>query len=189
MTFMPSGMLPTIALLLATTFPSSSRTSWMRPESFHLVVGMPRAEAMKTLERDGWKPRPLKGSDELTFDYTEARGVTLQFHKERLSAIRFEFFAFVDEAHSVFEEERSYLKSTFGEPHTKTKSLLVYDRQLPNIIAVLSMNQAANARHLIGMVVVRYYDPVASDSSRPPPPQPQPPASSSAHTSPASPRR
>ncbi len=51
-------------LLLATSFPSTSRTSWMRPDAFHLVVGMPRAEAMRALDK--WTPKPGKDKNELT---------------------------------------------------------------------------------------------------------------------------
>ena len=34
-------MIAAVALLLATAFPSNSRTSWMRPESFHLIARKP----------------------------------------------------------------------------------------------------------------------------------------------------
>ena len=39
-------MLLFLALLLSTPFPSSSRTAWMRPESFRLSIGMARTEAV-----------------------------------------------------------------------------------------------------------------------------------------------
>ena len=42
-------MIALVTLLLVTTFPSSSKTSWMRPESFHLTVGMDRDATIKTL--------------------------------------------------------------------------------------------------------------------------------------------
>ncbi len=52
-----------LALLLSTAFPSTSRTSWMRPESFHLTIGMSRVEALEALEK--WAPKPGKDADEV----------------------------------------------------------------------------------------------------------------------------
>src|SRR4029077_13590855 len=47
-------MIALAALLLVTTFPSSSKTSWMRPESFNLIIGMERDATIKTLTDRGW---------------------------------------------------------------------------------------------------------------------------------------
>ena len=41
-------MIAILALFFATAFPSNSKTSWMRPESFHLAVGMNRAAAVNS---------------------------------------------------------------------------------------------------------------------------------------------
>jgi hypothetical protein len=154
-------MIATLALLFATAFPASNRTAWMRPESFHLGVGMSRSEAMKVLDRDGWKTRTTKSAGEIAFDYSESCGVTLHFRKERVTAIRFELFAFMDQAYAAFDEEKAFLRTTFGAPVTSTKVVLVYNRQLPNIMAVLSSSKSSAAgRQGLGMLVVNYYDPV-----------------------------
>ena len=50
-------MIAVLALFFATAFPSNSKTSWMRPESFHLKVGMNRAAVVKALESNGWKTK------------------------------------------------------------------------------------------------------------------------------------
>lgn len=155
-------MLATIALLFATAFPSTNRVAWMRPESFHLSVGMPRSEAMNVLDRDGWKTRPTKVTDELTFDYSESCGVTLRFKKDRLISLRFELFAFMDEAHAAFKEEKAFLHASLGAPTTASASVLVYNRQLPNVMAVLSASEkSAAGLQGLGYLVVSYYDPVA----------------------------
>jgi hypothetical protein len=151
-------MIAAIALLLATSFPSASHTSWMRPDSFHLAVGMSRTDALKKIEDDGWKTRRGKAEDEVTFDYNDSSGVTLQFHKERLTAVRFELFAFKNEAFAAFAEERAHLRTTFGAPATSTKSLLVYNHQLPNVMVVMSA-----APQGLWLMVVRYYDPVVKE--------------------------
>src|ERR671937_1207051 len=94
-----------LTLLLATAFPSSSKTSWMRPESFHLVVGMSRAETLKTLEDVGWKTKKGEDDDQLVIDYADDKAVTLQFHRGRLRSIRFELFTFLPDARTAFNEE------------------------------------------------------------------------------------
>jgi hypothetical protein len=68
-----------LTLLVLTAFPSSSMTSWMRPESFRLTIGMSRGEAIRTLEDSGWKPKKGKDSSQLVVDYSDARAVRLDF--------------------------------------------------------------------------------------------------------------
>ena len=41
-------------LAAAGTMPSSNRTSWMRPEAFHLAIGMSKQETTATLAQYGW---------------------------------------------------------------------------------------------------------------------------------------
>ncbi len=155
-------MIAVVALLFAAAFPSASRTSWMRPESFHLVVGMSRAEALKAVAI--YKPK--EQNDEASFDYNDSEGVTLQFHRDRLHAIRFEYFAFLDDARAAFEEERAWLQTTFGKPRKTTPALVIYDDRLPNVIAVLSADpKSEQGKKGIGMLVVRYYDPVTVKKS------------------------
>ena len=148
------------ALLLAVAFPSVDKTSWMRPQSFHLVIGMPRDEALRALESSGWKAK----SDEaqrVVVDYAEDKTLTLAFERDRLQSIRFELFVILHDAKSAFTEETAYLRATFGEPKPlKSTSIVLYDNALPNIMAVLSNDpKSEQGQKGLGMVVVRYYDP------------------------------
>src|SRR5512142_2922388 len=99
-------MLPIIALLLATAFPSASRTSWMRPESFHLAIGMHRREVVRILEEGGWKAQKGDDANHLIVDYTPTASLTLEFRKERLRSIRFELFTILTQIGAAFEEEK-----------------------------------------------------------------------------------
>jgi hypothetical protein len=149
------------ALLLATAFPSTSKTSWMRPESFHLAVGMSRDEVLKSLSDRGWATKQGDDDDHLMIDYADDKAVTLQFHKNRLRSIRFELYLFLPDAQTAFAEEKAYLKDSLGRPKKmKSKSVLLYDRILPNVMVVLSADpKSANAQKGLGILVVRYFDP------------------------------
>jgi hypothetical protein len=150
-------MITFVALLLATAFPSTSRTSWMRPESFHLVIGMSRADALKAVAIFN----PTVANDEASFDYNDSEGVTLQFRRDRLHAVRFEFFAFLQDARAAFQEEKAWLQATFGSPKKHASKLVIYDDRLPNVMAVLTDDpNSEQGKKGIGMLVVRYYDPV-----------------------------
>lgn len=152
-------MIAALALLLATAFPAQSRTAWMRPESFRLTIGMPRDAAMKSLAIY----KPQVSGDEAVVDYSDSSSLTLQFRRERLHAIRFEYYAFLPDVRSAFEEEKAFLKTSFGDPKkaAAAKSVVIYDDRLPNVMAVLAADPLSeNGRKGIGMLVVRYYDPV-----------------------------
>jgi len=153
-------MIAVAALLLATAFPSNNRTAWMRPESFHLAIGMSRSAAMQELESHGWKPK--KGADEEHYvvEYTEDKSLTLHFNRERLHSVRFELFAFVGQARDAFAEEKSFLHEALGKPRVASKSLIVYDNRLPNVMVVLTDDpKSESGQKGVGMLVVRYYDP------------------------------
>lgn len=154
-------MIAVLALFLATAFPSNDKTGWMRPDSFHLVIGMPRAEAMAALEKNGWKPKKSTDPNEVVIDYADDKTLTLVFHRDRLKSARFELFLILHEAKSAFTQEAIYLRQRFGEPKKlKSKSVLLYDNALPNVMAVLSNNpNSEQGQKGVGMVVVRYYDP------------------------------
>lgn len=155
-------MIVLTAFLLATAFPSTSKTSWMRPESFHLVVGMSRREAVKSLADRGWKTKKGDDPNHLIVDYADDKAVTLQFHRNRLRSIRFELFVFLPDAHTAFAEEKSFLQETFGEPKKsiKSSSIVLYDGILPNIMVVLSADpKSTNGQKGLGILVVRYFDP------------------------------
>ena len=147
-----------LALLLSTAFPSTSRTSWMRPESFHLAIGMTRAEAMAALEK--WAPKPGKDADEVVVDYSDERALTLQFRKGRLTSVRFELFVFLPDIRPAFEEERARLAESRGKPRKATKSILIYDNALPNVMVVAADDpKSQQGKQGIGVLAVRYYDP------------------------------
>src|SRR5438477_4574520 len=128
-------MIAFLVFLLASECPSTSKTSWMRPESFHLAVGMSRAETMQKLE--AWKTK--KTGNKVVIDYADDKAVTLQFHHDRLRSIRFELFAFLPDSHTAFAEEKSFLRQTLGPPkRLKSKAVLLYNSTLPNVMVVLS---------------------------------------------------
>lgn len=147
-----------LALVLATTFPSTSKTSWMRPQSFHLTIGMSRADALSALEK--WAPKPGKGAGEWVIDYGDDKALTLQFTKERLTSVRFELFVFLPEIRGAFEEERARLEESRGKPRKATKSILIYDNALPNVMVVAADDpKSEQGKQGIGVLAVRYYDP------------------------------
>ena len=153
-------MIAVLALFFATAFPSNSKTSWMRPESFHLAVGMKRAAAVKALESNGWHTKKGDAAGQLIVDYADDKSLTLQFAGERLTSIRFELFTILQDAPKAFEEERAFLRQSLGKPRQGTKKILIYDHKLPNVMAILSADpKSEQAQKGVGMVVVRYYDP------------------------------
>ena len=151
--------MPAIILaLLLTAFPSSSQTSWMRPESFRLAVGMSRLEVMKAL--DQWQPKPGKDANQLVVDYSDDKALTLDFTKDRLTSIRFELFVFLPNIRKAFEEEKQHLATTRGKPPKSTKSILIYDNALPNVMVVVTDDpKSAQGKKGVGVLAVRYYDP------------------------------
>ncbi len=147
-----------LALLLATAFPSTSRTSWMSPDSFHLTIGMTRADAMTALEK--WAPKPGKDADQVVVDYSDDKALTLQFRKDRLASIRFELFVFLPEIPVAFQEARTSLAGSLGKPRKATKSILIYDKALPNVMVVATADpKSQHGKQGLGVLAVRYYDP------------------------------
>lgn len=147
-----------LALLLATSFPSASKTSWMRPESFRLAVGMSRADAMQSLEK--WNPKQGRDASEIVVDYSDDKSLTLQFEKDRLTSVRFELFVFLPEIRKAFEEEKAHLATARGNPPKATKSILIYDNALPNVMVVMTDDpKSEHGKKGLGVLAVRYYDP------------------------------
>jgi hypothetical protein len=158
-------LLSLVTLFLATSFPSTTRTSWMTPQSFRLVIGMSRIEAVKTLEDSGWKLKRGRNDDELVLDYADDKSLTLVFNRERLHSVRFELFAFIPEVRQAFTEQQTLLRKAHGAPKKakRSKSLVVYDDRLPNIMVVLSDDpQSEYGKKGLGYLAVRYYDPVVA---------------------------
>ncbi len=147
-----------LAILLLTAFPSASRTGWMRPEAFRLSVGMPRVEAERALEK--WSPKPGKNADELIVDYSDDKALTLEFKNGRLTSIRFELFAYLNGIRGAFDEERQYLLAAHGKPRMSSKSILIYDQALPNVMVVVTDDPTSEqGKKGLGVLAVRYYDP------------------------------
>ena len=146
-----------LALLLS-AFPSTDKTSWMRPDSFHLIIGMERAAAEEALVK--WHPKQGKDANELVIDYSDDKSLTLEFRNDRLKAVRFELFVFLPEIRKVFDEKRSFLEGAYGKPRKETKSVLIYDNMLPNVMVVAKDDPASEqGKQGIGVLAVRYYDP------------------------------
>ena len=155
-------MIALLALWMATAFPSGSKIGWMRPESFHLAIGMKRDDTMKELRSKGWKPKKGDKPEELVLDYADDKTLTMLFGGERLESIRFELFTILHDAHGAFDEERTYLRTALGAPRKlKSPQVLLYDNKLPNIMVVLSADpKSEQGQKGVGMLVVRYFDPV-----------------------------
>ena len=152
-----------LALVLATAFPSNSKTSWMSPQAFRLIIGMTRADAVKTLEESGWTVKAGKRQNELVIDYGDEKSLTLDFNRQRLRSVRFELFGFLPHVRAAFDEQKALLKKEHGEPKkgARSSSVVVYDDRLPSIIVVLSDDpKSAYGQKGIGFLAVRYYDPV-----------------------------
>lgn len=158
-------MLLTLLLTLVTSFPSTSKTSWMTPQSFRLVIGMTRADASKVLHDGGWQLKPGRGDDEVVVEYADDKALTLGFAKDRLKSVRFELFAILPVVKEAFAEQKSTLLKELGEPKRglKSDSVVLYDDRLPNIMVVLSADPKSEyGRKGVGYLAVRYYDPVAT---------------------------
>jgi hypothetical protein len=151
-----------LALFLASAFPSSSKTSWMSPQSFRLTIGMNRTDAVKTLEESGWDVKKGKKENELVIDYSNEKSLTLEFNRDRLRSVRFELFGMLPQVRAAFSEQKELLKKEHGEPKKTSSSVLVYDDRLPNIIVVVNADRRSEyGKKGVGYLAVRYYDPAA----------------------------
>ncbi len=133
----------------------------MNPQAFHLAIGMSRAESLEALEKIGFKTKKGHDADHLVIDYADDKEVTLEFNKDRLHSVRFQLYLFLPDAKSAFAEEKQRLLKAFGPPKAlKSKSIILYDAILPNIMVVVADNpKSANGQKGVGILVVRYYDP------------------------------
>jgi hypothetical protein len=147
-----------VLALLLTAFPSSSRVSWMRLESFHLVIGMTRDEMVKVIAP--WNPKYGKDKNEIVIDYAGDKALTLEMKNDRLRSVRFELFVLLPEIRKAFDEEKTYLRSARGTPRKSTPAVLIYDDALPNVMVVVKDDpKSEQARKGVGVLAVRYYDP------------------------------
>jgi hypothetical protein len=135
----------------------------MTPQAFRLVIGMTRADAVKTLLDSGWSVKPGRNSDEMVIDYSDDKSLTLEFNGDRLRSVRFELFAMLPEIRDAFVEQRTFLRKELGAPKStvKSTSIILYDDRLPNIMVVLSDDPKSDyGKKGVGYLAVRYYDPV-----------------------------
>jgi hypothetical protein len=148
----------TILALLLLIVPAPPQTDWMRLESFHLAIGMKRAEAVAAVS--AWSPKPGRNANELVVDYSGERALTLQFKNDRLHSARFELFLLLPRVRSAFEEKRTSLLAVLGQPRKATRSILIYDNTLPNVMVVVADDpKSEQGRKGLGVLAVRYYDP------------------------------
>lgn len=146
------------ALFLLAPASPSDRTDWMRPDAYHLRIGMQRGEAVEALR--AWAPKPGTASEEIVVDFSGDRAATLQFKSGRLVSVRFELFVLLPETRKAFDEVRKTLRTARGEPPKSGKSVLIYDNALPNVMAAVADDPASEqGKRGIGVLVVRYYDP------------------------------
>jgi hypothetical protein len=145
-----------LALFFAVA-PVTNDTSWMRLDSFHLTIGMPKADALQSLIGTGVKPRDGDHAGQTIVDITPTRSLTLEFTKKnRLQSVRFEFFTMPGAIGAAFAEEKKFLHDSFGAPKPiKSKSMVIYDTTLPHVMAVVTTDMKKG----LGTLVVRYYDP------------------------------
>jgi hypothetical protein len=148
-----------LALLLLTPPPPSKvTTDWMRPDAFHLAIGMSRLQVMSTLA--SWTPKPGKDANEVIVEYSDDKALTLDFRNERLHSIRFELFVLLPGVRKAFDEERLHLQEERGDPRRATKSILIYDNALPNVMVVVTDDpNSTQGKQGLGVLAVRYYDP------------------------------
>jgi hypothetical protein len=93
-------------------------------------------------------------------DYSSDKSLTLEFRKERLHAVRFELFMLLPQVRGAFEEHRLFLRDTLGKPRKATKSVLIYDNALPNVMVVVADDpKSLQGKKGLGVLAVRYYDP------------------------------
>ena len=81
--------------------------------------------------------------------------------EERLRSARFELFAILPQIRPAFDEARRDMKKERGEPKKLTsKSIVVYDNALPNVVMVVSDDpKSQHGKNGLGFLAVRYYDP------------------------------
>ncbi len=155
--------MPLLLAILFAVAPSVSQTSWMRPDAFHLTIGMPKADAVKALTANGVVLRDGDHAGQMIADITQTKSITVEFAKERLQSIRFEFFTMSDAIGSAFEEEKKSLRESFGAPKAiSSKSLVIYDHTLPNVMAVMTIDKKQG----LGTLAVRYFDPATASRRR-----------------------
>jgi hypothetical protein len=137
---------------------STATTDWMRLDAFHLTIGMQCFDVVSALR--AWNLKQGKDANELVVDYASDKALTLEFKNDRLTSVRFELFVLLPEVRKAFEERRAALRQSYAEPRKATRSILIYDTALPNVIVVVNDDpKSAQGKKGLGVLAVRYYDP------------------------------
>lgn len=151
--------MPLLLAILFAVAPNVSQTSWMRPDAFHLTIGMTKADAVKTLTSGGLTLRDGDHAGQMIADITSTKSITIEFTKDRLQSVRFELFTMSDAMGAAFEEEKKFLRDSLGAPKSiASKSMVIYDRTLPNVMAVVT----TDVKQGLSTLAVRYFDPATA---------------------------
>jgi hypothetical protein len=150
-----------LIFLVASAFPSQSKTAWMDPASFHLRVGMTERQAATALREHGWKTEQGKVAGETVVSYDQGRTITVVTEKGKVRSIRFEFVGYIPDVEQAFAERQKALRREFGKPAEHGKgSMLIWEKTAPNVIAVLSTHRETSyGKQGLGLFVVRYFEP------------------------------
>src|SRR5205085_9772419 len=105
--------MPLLLAILFALAPTTSETSWMRLDAFHLTVGMRKADAVKALTARGVTLRDGDHAGQMIADITQTKSITVEFSKERLRSVRFELFTMMDAVGAAFDEEKKFLRDSF----------------------------------------------------------------------------
>jgi len=153
-------VLLSMLLLSGGTFPPRHETAWMRPDAFHLGIGMTRTKAESALRESHWTLRDGKKPGQLIVEYDEQRTVTLEFADERLVSIRFELVDFIPKIRAAFAVQKEALIEGRGKPDRETEELLIYDQTMPEIYVVVSTRHDTSfGKQGLGFLAVRYFLP------------------------------
>jgi hypothetical protein len=151
-------LLANAAATVVSPAPKVVTTDWMRPDAFHLAIGMSRMQVLTTLA--SWTPKPGKDENEVIVEYSDDKALTLDFKNERLHSVRFELFVLLPQVRKAFDAERTHLLDERGDPRKATKSILIYDNALPNVMVVVTDDpNSTQGKQGLGVLAVRYYDP------------------------------
>jgi hypothetical protein len=151
--------MPLLLAILFAVAPTVSQTSWMHPEAYHLTIGMRKAEAVKVLARSSVTLRDGDHAGQMIADITPTRSITIEFAKNRLQSVRFELFVMSDQIAAAFAEEKRFLRDSLGTPKgIASKSMVIYDASLPNVMAVVT----TDVKQGLSTLAVRYFDPATA---------------------------
>src|SRR5688572_4172987 len=151
-----------LTLALASTAFSSSPTSWMDPQAFHLDLGMTKQRVVERLKSDGLTTEAGKEPNHLIVQYDDGKTITLAFRRNRLESARFELVGFIPTVKEAFAEQQKLLARKRGEPTRSIAkpTLLTWEDKRPHITLVMSTaRETSFGQQGLGFLVVRYFVP------------------------------